>query len=174
MVAHLGGGISVCPVEGGTILDANNAISEGPLSPQRSGGLPVQELLDLAFSGEYGHPELVELTTRAGGLLSYLGTSDAREVERRIDKGDEEARRVYQALAYQIAKEIGAMATVLAGRVDAIILTGGLSRSGILVDWVRERVELIAPVRVLAIQEMAALAGGVLPVLRGEVPALAY
>jgi len=174
VVAHLGGGISVCPVAGGKILDANNAISEGPFSPQRAGGLPVQELLDLVLTGSYDREELEEMTVRGGGLFSYLGTSDARQVERRIADGDEEAESVYEAMAYQISKEIGAMATVLAGKVDAIVLTGGLARSAMLVDWIGDRVRFIAPVRVYSIQEMAALAAGALSVLRGESRALAY
>ncbi|MBT8478821.1 MAG: butyrate kinase [Gemmatimonadetes bacterium] len=174
VVAHMGGGISVCPVRGGKIVDANNAVSEGPFSPQRSGGLPVQELLDLAFSGEHDQASLVALTTRRGGLVSYLGTSDAREVEARIAAGDMEAKRVYRAMAYQIAKEVGAMATVLEGRVDAILLTGGLARSTLLTGWIADRVAFMAPVKVLPIHEMDALAAGALTVLRGEEKALTY
>ena len=174
VVAHMGGGISVCPVRGGRIVDANNAVSEGPFSPQRSGGLPVQELLDLAFSDGHDRQSLADLTTRRGGLLSYLGTSDAREVERRIAAGDEEAGRVYRAMAYQIAKEIGAMATVLEGRVDAILLTGALARSRLLTGWIGQRVEFIAPVFTLPTHEMDALAAGAVAVLRGEADALTY
>jgi butyrate kinase len=174
VVTHMGGGISVCPVRRGRIVDANNAVSEGPFSPQRSGGLPVQELLDLAFSDGHDRESMAELTTRRGGLLSYLGTSDAREVERRIAAGDEEADRVYRAMAYQIAKEIGAMATVLEGRVDAILLTGALARSPLLTGWIAKRVEFIAPVVTLPTHEMDALAAGALSVLRGETDALAY
>lgn len=174
VVAHLGGGISVCPVRGGRIVDANNAVSEGPFSPQRSGGLPVQELLDLAFSGDHDRDSLVALTTRRGGLISYLGTSDARDVEDRIASGDREAERVYRAMAYQIAKEIGAMATVLEGEVDAILLTGGLARSSLLTGWISDRVGFIAAVRVLPIHEMDALAAGALGVLRGTEQARSY
>lgn len=174
VVAHLGGGISVCPVRGGRIVDANNAVSEGPFSPQRSGGLPVQELLDFAFSGSHDRDSLAELTTQRGGLASYLGTSDAREVERRIDRGDAEAETAYRAMAYQVAKEIGAMATVLEGRVDAILLTGGLVRSGRLTRWISERVGFIAPVRVIPVQEMEALATRALAALRGDEAELEY
>jgi butyrate kinase len=174
VVAHMGGGISVCPVRRGHIVDANNAVSEGPFSPQRSGGLPVQELLDLAFSEGHDRQTLAELTTRRGGLFSYLGTSDAREVERRIAEGDAEADRVYRAMAYQIAKEIGAMATVLEGRVDAILFTGALARSTLLTGWIAKRVEFIAPVFTLPTHEMDALAAGALAVLRGEKDALTY
>ncbi len=174
VVAHLGGGISICPVRGGRIIDANNAVSEGPFSPQRSGGLPLQELLDFAFSGGHDRASLAERTTRRGGLVSYLGTSDAREVERRIDEGDGEAEMAYRAMAYQVAKEIGAMATVLDGRVDAILLTGGLARSDRLTGWISERVSFIAPVRVLPVQEMEALATRALAVLRGDEAELEY
>jgi len=174
VVAHLGGGISVCPVRGGRIVDANNAVSEGPFSPERAGGLPVQELLDLAFSGTHDRTTLGELTTRRGGLLSYLGTADAVEVERRIADGDAEADRVYRAMAYQIAKEIGAMATVLDGRVDAVLLTGGLARSDLLTGWIEKRVGFIAPVVRVSMREMDALAAGAVSVLRGDTEPLTY
>ena len=174
IVAHLGGGISVCPVRGGRIVDANNAVSEGPFSPQRTGGLPLQELLAFLFENGYSRPDLEEMTVRRGGLLSYLGTSDALEVEERIAGGDDRAREVYQAMAYQIAKEIGAMATVLSGRIDAIVLTGGLARSRLLVSWIVERVVFIAPVTVMETEEMSALAAGALRVLRGETQAFQY
>jgi butyrate kinase len=175
VVAHLGGGISICPVRDGRILDANNANSGGPFSPSRSGGLPTQELLDLACSGDYSMARLRAMTLKEGGLVSYLGTDDAREVEARIAAGDEVAREVYQAMAYQIAKEIGAMATVLEGGPDAILLTGGLAASELLVGWIRDRVAFLAPVEVFpAIEEMRALAQGGLRVLRGEEKARPY
>jgi butyrate kinase len=175
VVAHLGGGISVCPVRDGRILDANNANSGGPFSPSRAGGLPTQELLELAYSGRYSLPQLRSLTLKEGGLKSHLGTDDARKVETRVREGDEEARMVFEAMAYQIAKEIGAMATVLEGRVDAVLLTGGLASSEILMGWVRKRVEFLAPVEVLPeVEEMRALARGCLRVLRGEEEAKIY
>jgi len=174
VVAHLGGGISVCPVMRGRIVDANNANSEGPFSPQRTGGLPLQECLDFVFESGLSRPELEELTVRRGGLQSYLGTSDAREVEARIASGDDRARSVYEAMAYQVAKEIGAMATVLDGSVDGVLLTGGLSRSDLLVRWITKRVEFIAPVHVIEGEEMSALAAGALHALRGDEPVLEY
>jgi butyrate kinase len=109
-----------------------------------------------------------------GGLVSYLGTDDAEEVERRIESGDEHAEMVFRGLAYQVAKEIGAMTTVLEGRLDAVILTGGLARSARLVEWIRERVEFLAPVRVLPVQEMRALARGARAALRGDEPIRDY
>lgn len=174
VVAHLGGGISVCPVRNGRIVDANNAVSEGPYSPQRAGGLPVQELLDLVYSGEYTPQEIRRLTVGHGGLVSYLDTDDAVEVERRIDAGDAQAEIAYRGMAYQVAKEIGAMATVLEGRVDAVILTGGLARSDRLVEWITAAVEFIAPVHVVPVQEMAAMAARALAALRGEEPIREY
>lgn len=175
VVAHVGGGISICPVRGGKILDANNANSGGPFSPSRSGGLPVQELLDLAFSGEHTEADLRAMTLKAGGLVSYLGTDDARVVEARIGEGDEEAEEVYRAMAYQIAKEIGAMATVLHGELQKILLTGGLAASEMLMEWIREGVAFLAPVEVWPeVEEMRALAQGGLRVLRGEEEAKEY
>lgn len=175
VVAHLGGGISVCPVRGGRIVDANNANSGGPFSPSRAGGLPVKELLDLAFSGEVSLKDLKVMTLRAGGLMSYLGTDDAREVEARIREGDGEAEEVYRAMAYQVAKEVGAMATVLNGDVQKILLTGGLASSALLMEWIRERVAFLAPVEVWPeVEEMRALALGGLRVLQGEEEAKVY
>jgi len=175
LVAHLGGGISVCPVEGGRILDASNANSGGPFSPNRAGGLPTQELITLSLSGKYTAKELKDKTVRRGGVMSYLGTDDAREVEDRIQKGDEEARTVYEAMAYQIAKEIGAMATVLSGEAERILLTGGLASSRMLVGWIRDRVSFLAPVEVWPeVEEMKALALGALGVLTGEIQAKDY
>lgn len=174
VVAHLGGGISVCPVRDGRIVDANNAVSEGPFSPRRTGGLPVQELLDLVYSGRYDEEEVRALTVRKGGLFSYLGTDDAEEVDRRIRSGDQRADIVFQGLAYQVSKEIGAMATVLEGRIDAVVLTGGLARSDRLVGMIETRVGFLAPVRVVPVQEMSALAEGAVAALRGEEPIRDY
>ena len=175
VVGHLGGGISICPVRDGLIVDASNANSGGPFSPTRAGGLPTQELLDLAFSGNYEEGRLRAMTLKEGGLRSYLETDDAREVEARVDAGDEEATLVFRAMAYQIAKEIGAMATVLEGRLDGILITGGLAASDLLMKWIRDRVSFIAPVDVVPeVEEMRALAQGALRVLRGEEKAKEY
>jgi len=175
VVAHLGGGISVCPVADGRIQDANDANSGGPFSPTRAGGLPIQEVIALSFSGKHTVHELEEMTVKRGGLMSYLGTDDAREVEKMIDRGDEEARTVYEAMAYQVAKEIGAMATVLNGRVERILLTGGLAASDRFTAWIRERVGFLAPVEVWPeVEEMKALARGALGVLKGEIQPKEY
>jgi len=170
VVVHMGGGISVSAHRRGRMIDVNQALDgTGPFSPERVGGLPVGDVLRLAFSGQYTCEELFRRFTRQGGLLAHLGTNDGCEVERRIAQGNQHARLIYQAMAYQIAKEIGLMSTVLRGEVDAIVLTGGLAHSPMLVPWIRERVEWIAPVLVYPGQdEMLALAQGALRVLRGE------
>ena len=174
-MAHLGGGISVCPVAGGRIIDANNANSGGPFSPTRAGGLPTQELIGLCFSGDHTATDLQEMTVKRGGMLSYLGTDDARVVEQRISVGDREASMVFKAMAYQIAKEIGAMATVLGGDVEKVLLTGGLASSELLIGWIRESVAFVGPVEVWPeVEEMRALALGALGVLRGELQAKEY
>lgn len=148
IIAHLGGGISIGPMTGGRIIDVNNAMDGGPFSPQRCGTLPLTGLIDICFSGEYRSAgELKKALTRTGGLNAYLGTDDAREVMRRIQAGDGKAEEVYRAMAYQISKEIGAMAAVLKGRVDAIILTGGLPRPP-LSDWIEEHCSWIAGIRI--------------------------
>jgi butyrate kinase len=159
VMVHLGGGISIAPLLYGKIIDVNNAHDGGPFSPQRCGTLPTTQLVDLAFSGKYaGARELKSFLTKKAGLLAYLGTDDGREITSRIAEGDSKAREVYEAMAYQIAKEIGAMATVLKGQVDAIVLTGGLARPP-LTDWLAERTEWIAPLRLYPGEhEMRALA----------------
>lgn len=169
IVAHLGGGISIAPVRNGRIVDANDASSDGPFSPERTGGLPLQQFISLFFSGNYTEEELRSLVMGKGGLFAYLDTKSADEVERRIGNGDQRAAEVFDAMAYQIAKEIGAMATVLKGSVEAIVLTGGLASSKVLVDAITERVKFLAPVTVFPGEhEMEALAQGALRVLRGE------
>ncbi len=175
IVAHLGGGISICPLEGGRIVDVNNANEGGPFSPERAGSLPISSLAKLCFSGKYAYLEMKKMLVGKAGLTAYLGINDAREVVKRIEQGDEKAKEVFQAMAYQIAKEIGAMATVLSGKVDAILLTGGLAHQKILCGWIEERVKFIAPVRVYPGEnELEALALGALRVLNGEENAKDY
>ncbi|HSL93910.1 MAG TPA: butyrate kinase [Bacillota bacterium] len=177
IVAHLGGGISVGAHSGGRVVDVNNALDgEGPFSPERSGGLPVGDLVKLCFSGKYTHAEVKKMITGHGGLVAYLGTNDGREVRKRIGQGDEHARLVYEALAYQVAKEIGSMATALKGKVDAVLLTGGLAYDQeFLIPRIIERVSFIANVVTMPGEdEMSALAEGALRVLRGEEQPLVY
>lgn len=179
VIAHLGGGISVSAHRRGRMIDVNQALDgTGPFSPERVGGLPFGDVLRLAFSGcasGSSYEQLFRRLTRQGGLLAHLGTNNAIEVEERIKRGDEHARLIYEAMAYQIAKEIGLMATVLKGQVDAIVITGGLAYSQVLLPWIRERVEWIAPLLVFPGQdEMLAMAQGGLRVLRGEEVAREY
>lgn len=169
ITAHLGGGISIIPHKRGKMVDCNNPMEMGPFCPDRSGGLPVRSLVKLAFSGKYSKDELLVKMGREGGLADHLGTKDLREAEAMAKAGNEYANLVLDAMNYQIAKEIGAMATVLSGRVDAIILTGGMANSQRLVKDVTRRTEFIAPIIIKAGEfEMEALAGGGERVLKGE------
>ena len=169
IVTHLGGGISVGAHCDGRIVDVNNALNgDGPFSPERSGGLPVGDLIALCFSGRYTLDQLKKLNKGSGGLVAYLGTNDMREANRRMKAGDEEAGRVYQAMAYQVSKEIASLSAVLEGRIDMIILTGGIAYDEDFTTLVRRRVGFLAPVRVYPGEmEMQALALGGLRVLRG-------
>ena len=170
VVTHMGGGISVSAHRKGRMIDVNQALDgTGPFSPERAGGLPVGDVLRLAYSGKYTYEQLFRRITKEGGLLAHLGTNDAREVERRIEAGDRKAALVYEAMAYQIAKEIGGMATTLKGDVDAVVLTGGLAHSKMLVGWIKERTEWIAPVLVYPGEdELLSMAQGALRVLTGK------
>ncbi len=175
IIVHLGSGISVTAHERGKMIDVNNANDGGPFSPQRTGSLPVTGLAKLCFSGKYNYPEMYEMLTKRGGLLAYLGTDDVREVEGRIKDGDPKAELIYKAMAYQIAKEIGAMATVLSGKVDSIVLTGGIAHSEKLLGLIEERVKFIAQVLVFPGEdEMEALNLGALRVLNKEEEAKEY
>ncbi len=168
IVAHMGSGITVSAHRDGRMID-NNTIGEGPFGPDRSGGLPVRELVKVCFAGEYTQSQLERQVFGDGGLLAYLGTRDLKEVERRIDAGDAEAARVFEAMVYQIGKEAGAMAAVLTGQVDAVLLTGGMAHSERVVKLLREYLEWIAPVKVYPGEdELQALAEGVFRVLSGE------
>jgi butyrate kinase len=170
LVAHLGGGISVGVHKKGRIIDVNNVLDgDGPFSPERAGGLPVGALVELCFSGRYTKEELMKKLVGRGGLAGYLGTNDAREIQRRIKGGDKYAELIYKAMAYQISKEIGAGAAVLKGQADAIVLTGGLTNDKEFISWITEHISYIAPVIVYPGEfEMEALAQGVLRVLRGQ------
>lgn len=176
VVVHLGGGISVGAHRQGRVVDVPNGLDgEGPMSPERAGTLPSVQLVHLAFSWRYTLPELSRMIVGRGGLVAHLGSNDAREVEARIEAGDAEAERVYRAMAYQTAKEIGRAAAALSGQVDAIVLTGGLAHSQMLAGWIREQTEWIAPVKVYPGEdELQALAEGALRVLRGEEQAKVY
>ena len=176
IIAHLGGGISVGAHYKGRVIDVNQALDgEGPFSPERSGTLPSGALASLCFSGEVTHEEVKKMITGEGGYVAYLGTNDAYEVEKRAKKGDKKAILIQDAMAYQVAKEIGAMSTVLKGDVDAIILTGGIAYGKPFVDIVTERVNHISSVYVYPGEdEMRALAMNGLMVLKGEANILEY
>ncbi len=176
IIAHMGGGISVGAHKDGRVVDVNNALDgEGPFSPERTGSLPVGGLMKLCYSGKYTLEEMKKKVVGKGGLVAYLGTNDGREVVKMIEDGDKNAELVYQAMAYQVAKEIGACAAVLEGKVDAICLTGGLAYDKMLMGWIRERVEFIGDVRVYPGEdEMIALTEGGLRVLRKEENAKEY
>ncbi len=168
IVAHLGGGISIAPLCRGRIVDVNNANEQGPFSPERTGGMPSVGLVKLSFEPGAAEAAVIRRLTTEGGLVSYLGTNSAREVEARIADGDQHAAFIYKGMAYQIAKEIGAMATVLEGNVDVIVLTGGLAHSDMLVRWIVERVGFIAPVEVVPGEnELEALNQAYLRLVRG-------
>ncbi|WP_027633207.1 butyrate kinase [Clostridium hydrogeniformans] len=175
VVAHLGGGISVAPVENGRIIDVNNANEDGPFSPERAGGLPAGDLVKLCFSKKYTQSELKKKMVGEAGFVGYLGTNDGRKVDDMINNGDKKAEIILKAMAYQIAKEIGAMSTVLFGKIDAIILTGGLAHNKKLTSWIAESVNFIAPVKLVPGEdEMLALAQGALRIVCGEEKAKIY
>jgi butyrate kinase len=176
IVAHLGSGISITPLDRGRIVDASNASSGGPFSPERTGGLPLVEMLDYMDEHGYGPERMKAIALKEGGLQSYLGTNRLQDVIERIEQGDAHAREVVDAMAYQIAKEIGAMATVLRGDVDAIVLTGAMAHSEHLVSLVRDRASFIAGVFLVlpGENELESLAEGALSVLRGEEQAKIY
>jgi butyrate kinase len=176
IVAHLGGGISVGAHKKGKVVDVNQALDgEGPFSPERSGTLPVGALAKLCFSGEYTLEEIKKMITGKGGFVAYLGTNDAYEVEKLAESGNQKAKLIHDAMAYQVSKEIGAMATVLQGNVDAILLTGGIAHGKPFVDYVTEHVSFIAPVFVYPGEdEMKALVSNVLRVINKEIEVLEY
>lgn len=176
VVSHMGGGVSVTAHKKGRMVDSTDVINgDGPMAPTRAGAVPAVAVIRMCFSGVYGEKEMYDRITRTGGLVDHLGTSDAREIVDRIGKGDDYAKLVYDAMIYQIGKYIGAYATVLHGKVDAILLTGGIARDPYLVRGVTAMVDYIAHVRVYAGEfEMEALAAGALRVLRGKEEAKTY
>jgi len=170
IVAHLGGGISVASHRRGRIIDVNNALNgDGPFSPERAGSIPNIALVELCFSGKHTKEEILKMLAGHGGFVSHLGTNSLIEANKMIEMGDSYALLVFEAMCYQIAKEIGMHAAVLKGDIDGIVLTGGLANSAKLVEKVKEYVSFIAPIFVYAGEhEMEALAKGVLRVARGE------
>lgn len=176
IVTHMGGGITVGVHKNGRVIDVNNGLhGDGPFSPERAGTVPAGALVEMCFSGEYYRDEIMKKLVGQGGLVGYLGTNDAVTVEKMIENGDEKAKLVYDAMAYQIAKEIGSASAVLKGKVDAIVLTGGLAYGKEFVQEISSYVDWIADVVVFPGEnELQALAEGALRVLRGEEEAKEY
>ncbi len=175
IIAHLGGGISIVPLKDGKMIDANNANEMGPFSPERAGGLPVGDIMKMCYSGEYTYKTLKPKLRGKAGLVAYTGTNDVREVIKLIEAGNEDAKMALDAMCYQIAKEIGKMATVLKGNVDAIVLTGGVAYSKYVTDYITKHVEFISEVIVKPGEdEMIALNEGALRVIEGPEVAKIY
>lgn len=176
IIAHLGGGITVGVHKNGRVIDVNNGLDgDGPFSPERTGSLPAFGLAKLCFSGKYQLHQVKKMITGNGGLVAYLGTNNASEIEDKINNGDSKAKLIYKAMAYQVAKEIGSCATVLSGKVDAILLTGGLAYSDYLVKLIKQRVSFIAPINLFPGEdEMVALAENAYYGLIGDLPIRDY
>lgn len=170
IVAHLGGGISVGLHKNGRVTDVNNALDgDGPMAPERTGGLPVGDLVRLMASGAHSADELIAIFSRKGGVYSYTGTANMMEIETREAQGDEEAALLLDALCYQVAKEIGALAAAASGKIDTVILTGGLAKSGRITSGISRHVSFIAPVTIVPGEfELEALTDGAVRVLTGE------
>lgn len=170
IVVHMGGGVTVGTHHNGRVIDVNNGLhGDGPFSPERAGSVPIGDLVEMCYSGQYYQHEIMKMIVGQGGLVSYLGTNDAVTVEKRIDAGDTEAKLIYDAMAYQVAKEIGAQSAVLSGKVDAILLTGGLAYGKAFVAEIADRISWIADVVTYPGEdELQALAEGAYRVLSGE------
>lgn len=174
IVAHLGGGFSVGAHEKGRIVDCVRD-DAGSFSPERSGSVPLLYVIDMCYSGKYTKREMTRKIRGMGGLQALLNTKDCREVEAMIANGDHYANLVYHAMAYQAAKSIGEMSTVLEGNIDYIILTGGVSYSKLLTGLIAQRVKFMAPLEIVPGEdEMEALALGALRILQGKEMASEY
>lgn len=176
IVVHLGGGVTVGAHQKGKVVDVNQGLDgDGPFSPERSGSLPMGAFAKAAFSGDYTYQEMKEMITGKGGLVAYLGTNDAYSAVIKATAGDAKCLEVIEAMTYQVAKEVGAMSTVLKGDVDAILLTGGMANSKWICNLIIERIYKIAPVHIYPGEdEMRALAENALLVLNGEIEAKDY
>ena len=176
IVCHMGGGCSIGAHVHGSVVDTQNALDgDGPFSPERSGSLPTGQLVSLCFSGKYTAGEVRKMLSGHGGLVAYTGSNDMRDLLKAAHNGDKEIAGAVDAFHYQIGKEIGAMAVVMKGQVDQIILTGGIAYGKETVQALKDMVEWIAPVTVYPGEdELLALAQGALRVLNGEEPARVY
>jgi butyrate kinase len=170
IMVHLGGGISIGIHEKGRVVDVNNALNgDGPFAPERAGTLPTGDLVKMCFSGKFTQAEMMKKLAGQGGCVSHLGTNDGREMEDKVKAGDQKTTLIIKAMAYQNAKTIGEMATVVCGKVDAIVLTGSFAYFPEFVEWIKERVSWIAPVKVYPGEdEMTALAEAGMRILKGE------
>lgn len=169
VIAHLGTGISIGVSKNGRIIDVTNPFSSGPFSPERCGGLPSEELVKMCYSGIYTYEQMIDKLYKKGGLFSYFGTKDVREVEKMAKAGNQEAKLVLEAMVYKIAKGIGEMAVVVEGKVERIVLTGGMAKSEYIVSEIIRYVEWIAPIVIVPGEnELPALVNGALRVLKGE------
>ena len=176
VVTHMGGGTTVAALKHGKLVDNNLALlGQGPFTPQRAGSLPLKGVIELCYSGRFTKDEVMKELAKHGGLTSYLGEDDGRIIARRVEEGDEKARRVLEAMAYQIAKEIGAMSVACGGNVDGLVFSGGFARSELFVGMLRPWVEHLGPITVFPDNvEMEAMASGALRVLTGEEEARTY
>jgi butyrate kinase len=176
VVAHMGGGITIAAVRNGKIVDDSIALlGGGPFTPQRAGALPTKELVDLCYSGKFAKEELFVELTKRGGLVSYLNESRVEKIEERIAKGDTQAQLILEAMAYQIAKEIGAMYVAAGHDVEAIVLSGGVARSELVVGFIKQRIGHLAPIHIYTENmEMAAMAAGACKVLSGQIAPKRY
>jgi butyrate kinase len=175
IIAHLGGGVTVNAMDGSKVIDANDGMGEGPFTPERSGSLPMQQFAEVCYSGKYTLSQIRKMITGKGGMVAYLGTNAAAKVEEMAKNGDKTAAEVYEAMVYQIAKEIGAMSTVLEGRYDAIILTGGLAYSDFFCNHIQKRIAHLGRIlRYPGEDEIMALVEGAFRAVTGEEPAKIY
>lgn len=174
IVAHLGGGISVTAHHHGRMVDLVSD-DEGSFSPERSGGLPSRAVMKLCYSGKYDFKTMKKKLQGKGGFSAYLDTLDAREVEKMILQGDEKAKLIYEAMAYQISKSIAQLSIVFKGQLDGIVITGGIAYSKMVTDWIKERVSFLAPIYLQPGEhELESLAFGTLRVLQGKEEAKEY
>ena len=176
IICHLGGGISIAAHDHGRAIDANNALDgEGPFSPERAGTLPAADLIHLCFSGKYTEDQLLKKVSGQAGLIAHLGTNDLKEIMNWIKAGDKHAEVVVSAMIWHIAKSIAAEGAVLYGKVDAILLTGGMAKCDYIIERLKRRLNYLAPIHVYPGQdEMKALTENALAVLRGERAARDY
>ena len=175
IIAHLGGGATIGAHKNGRVINVKHGLEEGPFTPERSGGLPVMEIIKMSYSGKFTQDEMKKKIVGRGGMTAYLGTSDIQAVVKMADDGDKNAEEILDAMVYQISKEIGSCATVLKGKVEAIIITGGVAYNEFVTDRIKERVSFIAPVHLLPGEnELLSMTSGVLRVLEGKEEAGIY